>query len=45
MIFPECIWVKMEDVSMDDSADAVSFGFRGLWTPNARDTVEFAVRF
>ena len=27
-------------VSLDDDADAVSFGFRGLWTPNAKDTVE-----
>lgn len=36
---------KMEDVSMDDSADAVSFGFRGLWTPNARDTVELQFGF
>lgn len=27
-------------VSLDDDADAVSFGFRGLWTPNAKDAVE-----
>ena len=27
-------------MSLDDDADAVSFGFRGLWTPNAKDTVE-----
>ena len=36
---------KMEEVSLDDSADAVSFGFRGLWTPNARDSVELQFGF
>ena len=36
---------KMEEVSVDDSADAVSFGFRGLWTPNARDSVELQFGF
>ena len=36
---------NMEEVAVDDSADALSFGFRGLWTPNARDTVELQFGF
>lgn len=35
----------MQEVSLDDSADALTFGFRGLWTPNARDTVELQFGF
>jgi iron complex outermembrane receptor protein len=27
-------------VALDDVAEAVTFGFRGLWTPNAKDSVE-----
>ena len=36
---------KMEEVPVDDSADALSFDFRGLWTPNAKDTLELQFGF
>ena len=31
---------SLRSVSLDDDAEAVTFGFRGLWTPNAKDSVE-----
>ena len=31
---------QQQTVAIDDDAEALSFGFRGLWTPNAKDSVE-----
>lgn len=28
------------EIALDDSSDTTTFGFRGLWTPNARDSIE-----
>ena len=36
---------NLVQVPVDDSADALSFDFRGLWTPNARDSIELQFGF
>lgn len=36
---------KPQEVVLDDAADALNFGLKGLWTPSARDVVEFQFGF
>jgi iron complex outermembrane receptor protein len=31
---------SFREIALDDSSDTTTFGFRGLWTPSARDSIE-----
>ena len=32
---------QFREIGLEDSSDTTTFGFRGLWTPSARDSIEF----
>lgn len=32
---------EFREIALDDNSDTTTFGFRGLWTPSAKDSIEF----